>query len=303
PGKEWSQTMADTENFDLTPTDQKTLSDVVDSLMQDDELDELADDDLRELFDEPCSSESILRKMLTPIYEDGPDEFCDWVMKNRPVLIDYAESDPRVTDILILCYKMGIQQGSGNCANSLGALYYKGEFVEQDFQKACELYELAADLGDLQGIINLGYIYEYGRTGEPDFNKAFALYSYAAAVSQNYEALYKLGDMFAYGHGVEEDKDKAHILWEKSLEASEAVFELSHPALRIAKLLIDPEENLKSVDYNPLRALALFQQAEVGLRIEVANGYEYYKKQLQEVVRGQIIAREMLDIVDEDEDE
>ena len=50
--------------------------------------------------------------------------------------------------------------------NDLGALYYMGDLVEQDYAKAAELYEMAADAGCFQSIINLGYIYEYGRTGQ-----------------------------------------------------------------------------------------------------------------------------------------
>lgn len=57
--------------------------------------------------------------------------------------------------------------------NDLGALYYMGDLVEQDYAKAAELYEMAADAGCFQSIINLGYIYEYGRTGKPDHTKAY----------------------------------------------------------------------------------------------------------------------------------
>ena len=38
--------------------------------------------------------------------------------------------------------------------NDLGALYYMGDLVEQDYAKAAELYEMAADAGCFQSIIN-----------------------------------------------------------------------------------------------------------------------------------------------------
>ena len=65
--------------------------------------------------------------------------------------------------------------------NDLGALYYMGDLVEQDYAKAAELYEMAADAGCFQSIINLGYIYEYGRTGKPDHTKAISVFARRSA--------------------------------------------------------------------------------------------------------------------------
>ena len=68
-------------------------------------------------------------------------------------------------------YELGISVASAACMNDLGALYYMGELVPQDYAKAAKLYEQAMDHGCFQSIINLGYIYEYGRTGEVDHQK------------------------------------------------------------------------------------------------------------------------------------
>lgn len=110
-------------------------------------------------------------------------------------MLEALDQDPSVEDVLLAGYRVGIAFGSDACMNALGAHYYLGDFFEQDFAKAKELYQMAVDHGNLQSLINLGYIYEYGRTGKPDFQKAYECYSLAPS----FEAAYKLGDMYAHG--------------------------------------------------------------------------------------------------------
>lgn len=180
--------------------------------------------------------------------------------------------------------------------NDLGALYYMGDLVEQDYAKAAELYEMAADAGCFQSIINLGYIYEYGRTGKPDHAKAYQWYSLAAALAPSSEAVYKLGDMFSRGRAVPQDRSKAYRLYERSLELARDDAEFAQPAIRIASMLIDPDAPSRGIDRNPLRALALYQRAEIGLRIDIANGMTYYAKRLREAIEGQEKARELVEM-------
>ena len=49
------------------------------------------------------------------------------------------------------------------------------------------------------------------------------------------------------------------------------------------------------MEADPLRALSLFQQAEVGLRIDIANGASYYRRRLQQAIDGQQQARDLID--------
>lgn len=48
------------------------------------------------------------------------------------------------------------------------------------------------------------------------------------------------------------------------------------------------------VERDFLRALALYQQAEIGLRIDIADGQMYYIKRLREAVDGQQRVRALL---------
>ena len=71
--------------------------------------------------------------------------------------------------------------------------------------------------------------------------------------------------------------------------------ERAQPAIRIAQLIVGPDCEEAGMEPDMLQALMLFQQAEVGLRIDIDDGQVYYKKRLAEAIEGQRIARDMLD--------
>lgn len=241
-------------------------------------------------------AKALLKEMATVAFSATGDEFAEYVHENRGRIRDMAWSRPEVAEMLVLGYKAGIANGSGACMNDLGALYYLGDLVEQDYAKAAELYEMAADAGCYQSAINLGYIYEYGCIGEPDFVKAYQWYSLAAALAPSCEAAYKLGDMFSRGRAVPRDMGKAYLLYERSLELACNMVQHAQPAFRIARMLVDPEGPSYGVEPDPLRALALFQQAEIGLRIDIADGQAYYAKRLREAIEGQEKARALVEM-------
>lgn len=245
-------------------------------------------------------SEDQVRKILEDIRDaalsDDEAALPAYCEDNRALLVRAVKVCPEIAEALVIGLKIGIDNNSPCNMNYLGTLYYMGDILEQDYQKAAELYEMATNAGFYQSTINLGYIYEYGRIGEPDYQKAFAYYSLAAALYPSVEALYKLGDQFSRGQAVEEDKQKAYLLYERSLEqAEDNMVDISQPAIRLAEMLIDKGNGLYGIEYNPLRALHLYQQAEIGLRISIKHGEHYYKKRLQEAIEGQDHAREIIE--------
>ena len=54
------------------------------------------------------------------------------------------------------------EQGSAEAQNGMGALYYHGYGVTQDFKEALEWYRLAAAQGHLNAQVNLGSMYYEG---------------------------------------------------------------------------------------------------------------------------------------------
>ncbi|MCI6265156.1 MAG: sel1 repeat family protein [Collinsella sp.] len=244
----------------------------------------------------PEQEKDLLAEMANVAFSTPGDDYAQYICENRERVYRAARMSSAVREMLVLGYRLGVSSGSGACMNDLGALYYMGDLVEQDYAKAAELYEMAADAGCFQSIINLGYIYEYGRTGKPDHAKAYQWYSLAAALAPSSEAVYKLGDMFSRGRAVPQDRSKAYRLYERSLELARDDAEFAQPAIRIASMLIDPDAPSCGIDRNPLRALALYQRAEIGLRIDIANGMTYYAKRLREAIEGQEKARELVEM-------
>lgn len=69
---------------------------------------------------------------------------------------------------------------------------------------------------------------------------------------------------------------------------------VAHPAIRIANIIMGDDCESYGVERDFLRALALYQQAEIGLRIDIADGQMYYIKRLREAIDGQQRVRALL---------
>ncbi|MBY4797161.1 sel1 repeat family protein [Collinsella sp. AGMB00827] len=241
-------------------------------------------------------ADQLIDMLIAAIQSFDPDEFADLVQSNQEKILQLSFVDPAIATLVVIGYRKGIQAGSGLCMHNLGAAYYMGSIVEQDYHKAAELYELACRHGFYLAYVNLGYIYEYGRLGTPEYKLAYQCYSLGALLAESAEAYYKLGDLFARGRFVQADPIVARELWEKSLELADDPAIYAQPALRIAKSLIDEYALDAGLTGDPMRALTLFQKAEIGLRIDIANGMEYYRGRLQEAIEGQEKARELLEV-------
>ncbi|RRF99662.1 MAG: sel1 repeat family protein [Coriobacteriaceae bacterium] len=239
-------------------------------------------------------TDKMIRAISTTALREGPDDFCEFVSANFDEIVEGNKMDERVGDILLIGYKIGLAQENGRSANDLGVLFYMGQIFKQDYRQATRLYKKAYRWGRYQGLINLGYVYEYGRTGEKDYAKAYQCYSVAAALTENYEAIYKLGDVYARGYLGKPDMDTAMELWEKSYDIAQRPPQIAQPAFRIAQQYLKPGKYFDP-EFDPLHALRLFQEAETGLRISVALGHPYYKERLQEAIEGQRQARKVLD--------
>lgn len=96
------------------------------------------------------------------------------------------------------------------------------------------------------------------------------------------------------GRGVPVDKTKAYYLYERSLSLANSEVEIAQPAIRIANIIMEDDCESYGVECDFLRALALYQQAEIGLRIDIADGQMYYIKRLREAIDGQQRVRALL---------
>jgi TPR repeat protein len=106
-------------------------------------------------------------------------------------------------------------QDNSNYVFLLGVFYNFGIEVNVDKQKAFELYQNAANLGDTSGIISLGYCYEKGIGTGVNRKKAFELYQKAANLG-NPRGIRNLGYCYFNGIGTTFDYQKAFKLFQKS---------------------------------------------------------------------------------------
>jgi TPR repeat protein len=101
-------------------------------------------------------------------------------------------------------------QGNADAQFLLGAIYGRGEGVEQDYSTAVTWYRKAADQGHPGAQWSLGTMYQDGR----DVPRAFAAAAnwYRKAADQGHVlAQYDLGTMYAKGEGVPQDYVSAHM--------------------------------------------------------------------------------------------
>lgn len=239
---------------------------------------------------------AMLSSLASAILENNPDWFVRMLM-DADAEARSLSGDEEFTRLTVLGLEYGVAYGDAACANYLGAQYYLGGLVEQDYGKAEELYAKAEAAGSIQAAINLGYIYEYGRLDEPDYDLALKQYLKGLALSggRHPEALYKLGDMYSRGKAVPRDLRAAYELYRTSYSLCyDDETAAAQAAIRIANLISDRANREFDIPYDPMEALALYQLAERGLRVDINAGQTYYQGRLQEAIEGQDRMRELL---------
>lgn len=101
----------------------------------------------------------------------------------------------------------------------LGNMYYFGDGISvgQDYDKAFELYEKAAQQGNAEAQHNLGAMYYSGESVHQDYIKARQWLEKAA--NQNYaDAQFSLGVIYQDGEGVRQDMTIAKEWFSKSCD-------------------------------------------------------------------------------------
>lgn len=235
-----------------------------------------------------------IAQMALSIIEDDIEGFTETLLSTTWKEREYAE-DATYCNVVLCGLLYATANGDDRAANYLGALHYLGNVIDVDYGRAKALYEVAERAGNIRAMINLGYIYEYGRLGEPDFLAAYFQYTKACALSDDVEALYKLGDMYARAQVVPQDLTCAFRLYERSLGAAEGEIQQAQAAFRIAELIADPKNVRWGIPFDPMGALSLYQLAERGLRRDIAHGQVYYAQRLEQALEGQRRMRELLD--------
>ena len=99
---------------------------------------------------------------------------------------------------------------------NFGLVYYNCRDV-QDYNKAFELFQEAAERGLANAQLCLGIMYAKGEDISQNYDKAFEWYQKAAEQGLT-DAQYNLGVMYYNGQGVPQDYNKAFEWFQKAAE-------------------------------------------------------------------------------------
>ena len=110
-----------------------------------------------------------------------------------------------------------VEKGKAWAQSILAQRYEHGLGVEQSYQRAAELYDLAASQGFAGAQYNLGVMHERGQ-GVDQSNERAVEYFKAAARQGLANAQFNLGVHYANGDGVEQSLEIAREWWMKAAE-------------------------------------------------------------------------------------
>lgn len=105
---------------------------------------------------------------------------------------------------------LAAEQGDGMAMIAVGAAYYLGDDVPQNFSESQRYYELAFKTQNEYVLGVLGVMYDRGVGGVPkDDEKAFQCFKIVAEKTGESQYLFNLGLMYRYGTGISRDLEKA----------------------------------------------------------------------------------------------
>ena len=113
------------------------------------------------------------------------------------------------------------RQGYIKAAEFLGAVYFWGQGVAIDYERAMAAYKVAAETGDAYTQFQLGGMYYEGHGVAVDYKQARAWIEKAAA-QDHPAAVSSLGAMYFEGKGVAPSWRRARELWERAIELGDS---------------------------------------------------------------------------------
>lgn len=99
------------------------------------------------------------------------DQSYEWSFFDKKLLKNLMDAHPIFCEKIVNFYKAKANQGKGYYCFRLADLYQSGNHIEKNIPLALELYEKAAEKGDLDGIYRLCVLYGLELFGKKDFQK------------------------------------------------------------------------------------------------------------------------------------
>lgn len=181
-----------------------------------------------------------------------------------------------------------VKRGDLGAQYSLARMYYKGEGIAENKEKALELYTKSAEQGNRDAQYNLGCMYYNGECGSENKEKASELFNKSA--EQGYEAAQlTLARMYHYGKGVTKNEEKAIGWYTKAAEQENVdaqndlgvIFETSHGVFQDKEKAV--ERYTKAAEHGNSNA-----QYNLGRMLYNAEGVSEDKDKAIELVRKSV---------------
>lgn len=138
--------------------------------------------------------------------------------------LNLSERDDEADQRMIEAYERSHELGCLSGTVQLGILYKHGAGVNEDPNKAFQLFKMAADADDREGLIFLSSCYRDGVGVAPDGKKAIALLRRINEVhGEDGVAFREMGKIYQDGvGGIDQDYDAASECFEKAAEMGDA---------------------------------------------------------------------------------
>ena len=114
-------------------------------------------------------------------------------------------------------YLQAAELGNAIAQNELGNCYYNGKGVEKNIERAFEWYRIAAEQGLSEAQYNLA------RCFEKHHKKLSFIWMKKASEQSHITALYKMGEYYEYGTGVEIDIDISKQYYNRASEMGHSI--------------------------------------------------------------------------------
>ncbi|MEM7318217.1 MAG: tetratricopeptide repeat protein, partial [Pseudomonadota bacterium] len=113
-----------------------------------------------------------------------------------------------------------VEAGYVNAMVYLGQMHLDGQAVDQDFARAYELFESAADAGDSAALTALAWVHRAGVGVPQDYTRARTFYERGAA-RRNDWAMTNLAEFYQKGIGVDKDSEAAEHWYLQAAKSGE----------------------------------------------------------------------------------
>lgn len=175
-------------------------------------------------LDTPKEFPSYLIDFIKELYEQGiKDEIASAMNNLGAQYYDGGRGFEQDFSKAVAYYEMAAEHGDRQAQENLGYCYFYGRNMPINYEKAFHYFALGAFDGHLNSLYKIGDMYLNGYYVKKNEKEAYRIYMHCLDIMTEEEAKYvagpiylRLGRMYLYGNGVEEDLRNSLICYHKA---------------------------------------------------------------------------------------